>query len=82
LSERTGPGFTATLRDGAAGPVVEASGDLGMDGAPLLRFELKRALAVRPRPPSWWSTSRMSGSVTPGASTPCCSRGSMPSLRA
>lgn len=42
--------FTATVRDSAAGPVVEAVGELDYDSAPRLRGVLQRALVVRPAP--------------------------------
>ncbi|MFC8450165.1 STAS domain-containing protein [Kitasatospora sp. NPDC057223] len=44
--------FTATVREGLSGPVVEAVGELDYDNALILRTALHRALAVRPAPPT------------------------------
>ena len=44
------PAFTATVRQTAAGPVVECVGAVDLDGAPLLRAALHEVLAARPVP--------------------------------
>ncbi|MFE3113410.1 STAS domain-containing protein [Kitasatospora indigofera] len=46
-----GPPFTATVRHTPAGPVVEAAGELDLDGAPILHAALHRALAIPPASP-------------------------------
>ncbi|MFD0258935.1 STAS domain-containing protein [Kitasatospora indigofera] len=43
--------FTATVRESASGPVVEATGELDYESAPRLGAVLRRVLAVRPAPP-------------------------------
>src|SRR5690242_3320470 len=50
MTDSCAGGFTATVRNSVAGPVVEAVGELDYDSAPQLRAALRHVLAVRPAP--------------------------------
>ncbi|MEU9133076.1 STAS domain-containing protein [Kitasatospora sp. NPDC048540] len=51
MSDTTGPDFTASVRDTLGGPVIEATGELDLDSAPILHSALHRALGASPPPP-------------------------------
>ncbi|WP_371476613.1 STAS domain-containing protein [Kitasatospora sp. NBC_00315] len=47
----TEPAFSVTLRTGPTGPILEAAGELDLDGAPHLHTALRRALTTSPASP-------------------------------
>ncbi|WP_329611653.1 hypothetical protein [Kitasatospora herbaricolor] len=46
MNDATVPAFTAVVRDTPAGPVVQAAGELDLNGAPTLHAALRHALAT------------------------------------
>ncbi|WP_329611676.1 STAS domain-containing protein [Kitasatospora herbaricolor] len=48
MNPTTEPAFTTTVHTAATGPVVQATGELDLDGAPVLHAALRRALTTGP----------------------------------
>ncbi|WP_329611643.1 STAS domain-containing protein [Kitasatospora herbaricolor] len=48
MNPTTEPAFTTTVHTAATGPIVQAVGELDLDGAPVLHAALRRALTTGP----------------------------------
>ncbi|GGV49938.1 anti-sigma factor antagonist [Kitasatospora herbaricolor] len=51
MQPTTEPAFTNNVHTAATGPVIEATGELDLDGAPVLHAALRRALTTGPPGP-------------------------------